>query len=176
MSFFLAEQHFLLRSTTTSRDRFFTKTKLMLELSLANHHKKSVIMCHSMGGNLVYYFMKWVESPKGGGGGPTWVDKHIHAVVTLGTPYLGVPKAISTILSAEMKDTGIVFPLPLLTCVVLVEPITLCQSSITSADQLPPRICVHESGFVEPISVVPQWCHVTAQRGQCSVGFKIVST
>ncbi|KAL0678071.1 hypothetical protein Bca4012_006052 [Brassica carinata] len=39
-----------------------------------------------------------------GGGGSGWCDKHIKAVVNIGPVFLGVPKAISNLLSAEGKD------------------------------------------------------------------------
>ncbi|KAL2516295.1 Phospholipid:diacylglycerol acyltransferase 1 [Forsythia ovata] len=52
------------------------------------------------------HFLKWVESPPpiGGGGGPGWCAKHIKAIMNIGHAFLGVPKAISNILSAESKE------------------------------------------------------------------------
>ncbi len=50
--------------------------------------------------------MKWVESPSGGNGGYGWIDKHIEAFVPIGAPFLGVPKAVSSLISGEMKDTA----------------------------------------------------------------------
>lgn len=57
-----------------------------------------------MGGNVLHYFMKWVAV---NGGGESWVNNHIHAIANIGTPYLGVPKTISSILSGETRDTGL---------------------------------------------------------------------
>ena len=50
--------------------------------------------------------MKWVESPNGGNGGPDWVDKHIAVFINIAGSMLGVPKAVSAILSGEFKDTA----------------------------------------------------------------------
>ncbi|RZS15222.1 hypothetical protein BHM03_00047037 [Ensete ventricosum] len=55
------------------------------------------------------HFMKWVEAPApmGGGGGPNWCTEHIKAVMNIGGPFLGVPKAVSSLFSAEAKDVAV---------------------------------------------------------------------
>lgn len=58
-----------------------------------------------MGGNVVTYFLKWVESAAGGGD-RNWVNNHIHSIIHIGSPLLGVPKSFSSLLSGEMKDTA----------------------------------------------------------------------
>ncbi|GKB87546.1 phospholipid:diacylglycerol acyltransferase 1-like protein [Tanacetum coccineum] len=40
----------------------------------------------------------------GGGGGPDWCHKHIKAAMNIGGPFLGVPKAVDGLFSAEAKD------------------------------------------------------------------------
>ena len=71
---------------------------------------------------MLHYFLQWVESPlrsrhrHRGDGNATyadaddnatnWVDRHVHAIVSIATPFLGVPKSIPSILSGEMRDTG----------------------------------------------------------------------
>jgi len=45
------------------------------------------------------YFFKWVESPTGGNGGPNWVNEHVEAFINIGGPLLGLPKALSALLS-----------------------------------------------------------------------------
>ncbi|KAI3646840.1 hypothetical protein MP228_009768 [Amoeboaphelidium protococcarum] len=87
------------------RDAYFSKMKLNIELSLKTTGRKAVLISHSMGGLVAHYFLKWVES-RHGGKGKLWVDKHIHAHVSIATPYLGVPKSVSTVLSGEMRDTA----------------------------------------------------------------------
>lgn len=51
------------------------------------------------------YFLKWVESDQGGKGGPNWVNDHIESFVNIGGPLLGVPKAITSMISGETRDT-----------------------------------------------------------------------
>lgn len=46
----------------------------------------------------------------GGGGGPEWIENHIHAFINLAGPMLGLPKAASALLSGEMKDTNMLYP------------------------------------------------------------------
>jgi len=87
------------------RDKYFSKLKATIELAKKIDGKKSVIIGHSMGATVVLYFLKWVESSQGGNGGPDWVNNHIHTFVNIGGPLLGVPKALSALLSGEMRDT-----------------------------------------------------------------------
>lgn len=84
------------------RDHHLTKLKNKIELNLKLTGKKTVLISHSMGGNLVEYFMKWAEANAGEG----WVDKHLHAFVSIATPFLGAPKTLSALLSGESKDTA----------------------------------------------------------------------
>lgn len=48
---------------------------------------------------MTLYFFKWVESPTGGNGGPNWVNDYVEAFVNIGGPLLGLPKALSALLS-----------------------------------------------------------------------------
>lgn len=91
------------------RDGYFTKVKYAVESFHERHGEKVVIISHSMGGVLVHYFLKWVTTPKeegGGGGGTDWVEKYIESNVNIAGALLGVPKAVSALLSGEMKDTS----------------------------------------------------------------------
>ena len=47
-----------------------------------------MLIAHSYGSNVVVYFMRWVESKSGGGGGPQWVDAHITSFVNIAGPLL----------------------------------------------------------------------------------------
>lgn len=45
------------------------------------------------------------EGPGFGNGGPSWVEEHIEAFTSIAGTWLGVPKAMSALLSGEMRDT-----------------------------------------------------------------------
>lgn len=92
---------------TEVRDQTLSRIKSNIELMVATSGgNKAVIIPHSMGVLYFLHFMKWVEAPApmGGGGGSNWCAKHIKAVMNIGGPFLGVPKAISGLLSTEAKD------------------------------------------------------------------------
>ncbi|GAA5897307.1 hypothetical protein JCM6882_001854 [Rhodosporidiobolus microsporus] len=87
------------------RDRYFSRLKSTIEFNLQINGKKSVLVSHSMGSTVVLWFLKWVESDQFGKGGKDWVDKHISDWVNVAGTLLGVPKAMSALLSGEMRDT-----------------------------------------------------------------------
>ncbi|XP_031497487.1 phospholipid:diacylglycerol acyltransferase 1 [Nymphaea colorata] len=95
---------------TEVRDQTLSRIKSNIELMVAtNGGKKVVVIPHSMGVLYFLHFMKWVEAPApmGGGGGSDWCAKHIKAIVNIGGPFLGVPKAIAGLFSAEAKDVAV---------------------------------------------------------------------
>ncbi|GLT55998.1 hypothetical protein SLA2020_290730 [Shorea laevis] len=95
---------------TEVRDQTLSQIKSNIELMVAtNGGKRAVVIPHSMGVLYFLHFMKWVEAPApmGGGGGPDWCARHIKAVMNIGGPFLGVPKAIAGLLSAEAKDVAV---------------------------------------------------------------------
>lgn len=55
------------------------------------------ILTHSFGGTVLHHFMHWVEKVAGRG----WVEKRVALVAGIGVPHLGVPKALSALLSGE---------------------------------------------------------------------------
>jgi phospholipid:diacylglycerol acyltransferase len=81
------------------RDGYYTKLKKNIEALYDTHQKKVVVMAHSMGSGYWLYFMKTVSDK--------WVEKHIESFINIGGPLLGVPKAISSLVSGEMKDTAL---------------------------------------------------------------------
>ncbi|XP_071733518.1 phospholipid:diacylglycerol acyltransferase 1-like [Rutidosis leptorrhynchoides] len=92
---------------TEVRDRTLSRIKHNIELMVEiNGGEKAVIIPHSMGVLYFMHFMKWVEAPApmGGGGGSDWCAKHIKAVMNIGGPLLGAPKALAGLFSAEAKD------------------------------------------------------------------------
>ncbi|GAB4853748.1 Phospholipid:diacylglycerol acyltransferase 1 [Ancistrocladus abbreviatus] len=95
---------------TEVRDQTLSRIKSNIELMVAtNGGNKVVVVPHSMGVLYFLHFMKWVEAPApmGGGGGSDWCAKHIKAVMNIGGPFLGVPKAVSGLFSAEAKDIAV---------------------------------------------------------------------
>ncbi|XP_027126084.1 phospholipid:diacylglycerol acyltransferase 1-like [Coffea arabica] len=95
---------------TEVRDQTLSRIKSNIELMVAtNGGKKAVVVPHSMGALYFLHFMKWVEAPApmGGGGGPDWCAKHIKAVMNIGGPFLGVPKSVSGLFSAEARDIAV---------------------------------------------------------------------
>ncbi|GAA5898770.1 hypothetical protein JCM5296_006713 [Sporobolomyces johnsonii] len=87
------------------RDRYFSRLKAAIEFNLAVNEKKTVLVSHSMGSSVMLWFFKWVESPDYGKGGSDWVDRHISDWINIAGTLLGVPKAMSALLSGEMRDT-----------------------------------------------------------------------
>ena len=93
-----------------ARDQTLSRIKSNIELMVATSGgKKAVIIPHSMGVLYFLHFMKWVEAPApmGGGGGSDWCAKHIKAVMNIGGPFLGVPKSVPGLLSAEVRDIAV---------------------------------------------------------------------
>lgn len=89
------------------RDQYFSRLKLQVELRYQTAGEKSILVGHSMGSQIAFYFMKWVEAEGEhfGNGGKDWVNKHIAAFIDISGSVLGAPKAIPALISGEMKDT-----------------------------------------------------------------------
>jgi len=88
------------------RDHYFTKLKTWIELSRNITNRKVSVISHSMGSNVFFYFLKWVESKNGGYGGPRWVNDYLSTFVNVAGPMLGTTKSVSSLLSGEMRDTA----------------------------------------------------------------------
>ena len=95
------------------RDGYFTQLKHTIEAYHQTMGEKAVLVSHSMGGTVTYYFLQWVVADVnvgGGGGGKNWVEKHVHAFANLAGTLLGTPKAIPALLSGELKDIAVLLP------------------------------------------------------------------
>ncbi|OUM67458.1 hypothetical protein PIROE2DRAFT_40017 [Piromyces sp. E2] len=88
------------------RDGFFTDLKMSIEKTVKLKKEKVVIIAHSMGFNVFFYFLNWIQSPEGGNAGKDWVNKHIKTFIDVAGTALGVPKACSALVSGETKDTA----------------------------------------------------------------------
>lgn len=88
------------------RDQYFSRLKNYIEVAHKTSGKKAVLISHSMGSQVLFYFMKWVEHKDFGNGGPKWVDDYIDSWINISGCMLGTAKDIPAVLSGEMKDTA----------------------------------------------------------------------
>ncbi|KAL8247248.1 hypothetical protein R6Q59_008464 [Mikania micrantha] len=96
---------------TEIRDQSLSRLKANIELMyVTNGNKKVVVVPHSMGVTYFLHFLKWVEAPPpmGGGGGPGWCAKHIKSIMNIGPAFLGIPKAVSAMFSAEAREVAFI--------------------------------------------------------------------
>lgn len=89
------------------RDGYFSHLKALCEVNLRLTGYKTSLVGHSMGSQVIFYFLKWVEAmgPGYGNGGPSWVNDHVAHFVDISGSMLGTPKALVALLSGEMRDT-----------------------------------------------------------------------
>lgn len=65
-------------------------------------NEKVVLISHSMGSQVLFYFFHWVEASAG----PGWVDKYVDSWINVSGSMLGALKGLPAVLSGEMKDTA----------------------------------------------------------------------
>lgn len=89
------------------RDGYFSKLKLQLEMNKRLTGEKLYLIGHSMGSQVIMYFMKWVEAEGEyfGNGGPNWCNDYLGGFINISGSLLGTPKTIPALISGEMKDT-----------------------------------------------------------------------
>ena len=88
------------------RDQYFTRSKAHIEVATRVSNKKVVLLSHSMGSQVLYYFLHWVEAEGYGNGGPDWVNTHVDSWINISGCMLGALKGLPAVLSGEMKDTA----------------------------------------------------------------------
>jgi len=89
------------------RDQYFTRLKNHIELAKEiSGGLKVVLLSHSMGSQVLFYFFHWVEAKGCGNGGPTWVNDHIESWINISGCMLGALKDLPVALSGEMRDTA----------------------------------------------------------------------
>lgn len=88
------------------RDQYFTRLKSFIETAHEVSGKKAVLVSHSMGGQVLFYFFHWVASDQGGRGGDDWVDRYVEAWINVSGCMLGAVKDVTAVLSGEMRDTA----------------------------------------------------------------------
>ncbi|KAH8844229.1 hypothetical protein MCOR27_007167 [Pyricularia oryzae] len=88
------------------RDQYFTRLKMAIETATITSGRKAVLVSHSMGSQVLFYFFHWVASQKGGKGGDDWVDRHVDSWINISGCMLGAVKDLTAVLSGEMRDTA----------------------------------------------------------------------
>ncbi|KAF1848258.1 Phospholipid:diacylglycerol acyltransferase [Cucurbitaria berberidis CBS 394.84] len=88
------------------RDQYFTRLKSHIEVAKKVSDEKAVLLSHSMGSQVLYYFLHWVEAEGYGNGGPGWVEEYIDSWINISGCMLGALKDVPAVLSGEMKDTA----------------------------------------------------------------------
>jgi len=83
------------------RDAYFTRLKAEVELLVNANGEKAVLVGHSMGASVSFFFLRWAEARA-----PGWAEAHLHAFVSLGGSLLGAVGPLGTVLSGEMKATA----------------------------------------------------------------------
>lgn len=89
-----------------TRDAYFTRLKNHIETAFQTTGQKAVLISHSMGGQVLFYFFHWVAAPGHGNGGDDWVDKYVDSWINISGSMLGALKGVPAVLSGEMKDTA----------------------------------------------------------------------
>eukprot|EP00878_Enallax_costatus_P008458 GHUV01008840.1.p1 GENE.GHUV01008840.1~~GHUV01008840.1.p1 ORF type:complete len:707 (+),score=149.19 GHUV01008840.1:1658-3778(+) len=88
-------------SVMESRDGYFTRVKQEVEMQYQlSQGIKPVMVSHSYGAQVALAFVDWVDRQN-----PGWVDKYMKGYVNLAGPMLGLPKALSPLLSGETRET-----------------------------------------------------------------------
>lgn len=87
-----------------NRDHYFTRLRSHIETAVLTSNEKVVLVSHSMGSQVLFYFFHWVEAS--GHGGPGWVDKYVGSWINVSGSMLGALKGLPAVLSGEMKDTA----------------------------------------------------------------------
>ena len=84
------------------RDHYFSRLRAHIELAHKTAGEKTVLISHSMGSQVLFYFLHWIEAHSGQG----WVDEHVQAWINISGSMLGALKGLPALLSGEMKDTA----------------------------------------------------------------------
>ena len=73
------------------RDAHWLRVKSEIEIRVQLSGERAILIGHSMGSNMIQYFLQWVVSshPNGGHGGKDWVHKHVESFIPIGGPLLG---------------------------------------------------------------------------------------
>lgn len=70
---------------------------MQIELFRRVYGQKVLIVAHSWGDNVARNFLYWIEETS-----PGWVEEHVAVHFNVGGPVLGVPKALTSLLSGPI--------------------------------------------------------------------------
>ena len=84
------------------RDQYFSRLQSFIELAAKTSGEKVTMISHSMGSQVLLYFLHWVEANAGEG----WVEKYVDSWINISGTMLGALKTTPAVLSGEMKDTA----------------------------------------------------------------------
>ena len=85
------------------RTKYFSRLKHEIEKLFAINGKQPVlVITHSFGSKVWFFFLQWVSHHFS----PSWIDMHVAVTYNIAPVYLGVPKAISALLSGDTRDTA----------------------------------------------------------------------
>ena len=85
------------------RTRYFSRLKHEIEkLYAINANEPVLVVTHSFGAKVWFFFIQWISFHFS----PQWIDKHVAVTYNIAPVYLGVPKAISSLLSGDTRDTA----------------------------------------------------------------------
>jgi hypothetical protein len=139
------------------RTKYFSRLKHEIEKLYAINNKEPVlIITHSFGSKVWFFFMQWVSHHFH----PDWIDTHVAVVYNIAPVLLGLPKAISALLSGDTRDTAQMGALSSLVD-ALIPPsdrVALTSSWGSIFDMLPAggsRVWKHPMMFLEINNTVP---------------------
>jgi len=87
------------------RDKYFSRLKFQIEHFVQINDEKVVVVIHSMGSQVFFYFMGWVQHPDYGNGGKDWIAKHIKTISNVAGTTFGSKKSASAMISGESLQT-----------------------------------------------------------------------
>lgn len=82
------------------RDAFVSRFRSRVERMVEHSGQRAVLVCHSYGSIITADLLTAVEKTH-----PGWTDKFVSSIVSIGGAALGVTKAVSALISGEVRDT-----------------------------------------------------------------------
>eukprot|EP01126_Amoeba_proteus_P027846 TRINITY_DN27566_c0_g1_i1.p1 TRINITY_DN27566_c0_g1~~TRINITY_DN27566_c0_g1_i1.p1 ORF type:complete len:112 (-),score=26.30 TRINITY_DN27566_c0_g1_i1:68-403(-) len=76
-----------------------------IQTCVAKKGKPVMLLGHSMGNKMIFYFLCWIENLKG----REWIDHHIHTFVSVAAPWIGAPKSLRGLISGEKMGLDAIF-------------------------------------------------------------------